>query len=139
MSELGSSPLVKSNSQKTKKIPIKERPLPASLLDGDAAAEAEAELKALGQDRLENEARQNHHLRKENAKDHFSKAMVWGVWIAFGLGIIVVLSWTLHFILPVRYLWLNEGQLETLKQIIHVCAATIGGYLLNHLKNYVDG
>ena len=139
MSELGSSPIAQSHSPKPKKIPVKEDLLASSLENGTTVTEAEAESDALGRGNLETQARQNHHLRKEKAKDHFAQAMVWGVWIGFALGVIVVLSWILHFILPVHYLWLNEAQLEILKQIIHVGAATVGGYLLNHFKNYLDG
>ena len=139
MSSSDPPPLVESHITRPKKVP---RKVPIPLASDDQAgpdAAAVAEARALGRDELEKQARHNHHVRKEKAKDHFTKAMFLAGWGGFAFGGIIIAVWLFHFIFSAKWLWLNDMQLETLKHIIVVCAASMGGYMFKSFRHYVEG
>ena len=131
MSDEGENPLVSSRKISAKKI--KSEKLASS---NGRDEKAFAEVNAINNDDYEQRAYKNYLKRKDAVQRIIAQILI--AYLKFGrcLGY-VVLTVLIHFILPSKFRWLDDGQVDKLVHIIQIAFAAVGGYLVPYARQII--
>jgi hypothetical protein len=127
-------------SPETKDIPGLP-PTEKSQLMGDAASVESAlkEAKQLSSGRsaeeLKNDAAEREHNRNEGFRDLFDRLVRTGMYLAFAAIILMGLAWVWHLIMPYKWQWLTEPQIDHIQTLVTggVLAVVVGDHFKRRL------
>lgn len=103
--------------------------------DDDAIKEAKQLSGGKSAEEIAREAAANEHTRNERFRDHFEKMAIFALWVAFGVLILLILSWVAHILLPAMCHWLTPEQLAKVQNL--VTGGVVASLAVGHLKKRI--
>lgn len=103
--------------------------------DDDAIKEAKQLSEGKSAEQIATEAAQNEHERNEKFRNHFEKMAVVGLWIAFVVLVLMVMSWVSHILLPAKCHWLTSEQLAKVQNL--VTGGVVASLAVGHLRKRI--
>jgi hypothetical protein len=120
---------------------IQEDTLPSEIpepkdSDQESRNLAVAEAKAFANRDLDADAQEREHKRKQELRNTFHRAGLYGIWLCFSLVIVALLCFVWNELAPASWQWMGATQVSTLRTFFFssAVATVIGGYLGPRLK-----
>jgi hypothetical protein len=85
---------------------------------------------------LEQELYTNESLRGDKKKEAVHSILIVFLWFAFGMAVLTIIIRISHLLLPVKYRWLCDTDIQTVDKILF--SGTIGGFIGSNIKKVFE-